>query len=581
MKKYIGKALSLLTAVMIFALCIPVNARAANTDDLSDIGGRIEAFVAENKDTMAGLMVSVADRGGNIYTSYFGYADMENKIPVDDETVMEWGSISKLQVWVSVMQLKEKGLISLDEDIRAYLPDGFLTRLKYDTPITMTDLMNHQAGFDEVPFIWAGSEEQLMPIEEWLKRTEPAQVYEPGTISSYSNWGAALAAYIVECVSGQPYEKYVREHIFEPLGMEHTSIMPDASDNEWVRNKRRTLKTYPADLSGEPLSFGDYYCYPYPAGACMSTMADMQRFAGALLDENSPLFKRTETHRELLSPSDHYNDTDIGSNYHGFCYNIFYSGTVIGHLGATVGCSSALWIDIEKGVYIAVMTNQHEESTFTDGLPELIFERYEGELPEFKGLVQSSQVVRSGPFKLQRLFGIQYLTLDSTKKTHTRISRTHENGIDRFKAGSSDLIVKEKGDVLPDIVSIAVYAISVLIAVIMLIVGIIRAVRHGKSGNTAWCILSAGIQLIPVFVLYNVVRQLVLEQPPFLSIGTVRLMLVPIFAVLIANIALIVHGVKSLTKSDTSRAIGFVTLVMLVLGTYGIAYWELFEFWKI
>ena len=58
-------------------------------------------------------------------------------------------------------------------------------------------------------------------------------------------------------------------------------------------------------------------------------------------------------------------------------------------------------------------------------------------------------------------------------------------------------------------------------------------------------------------------------------------MLVPIFAVLIANIALIVHGVRSLTKSDTSKAISFVTLVMLVLGTYGIAYWELFEFWKI
>ena len=139
--------------------------------------------------------------------------------------------------------------------------------------------------------------------------------------------------------------------------------------------------------------------------------ADMQRFAMALMNEDSPLFERPGTHSELLSPSNCYGDTDTGSNYHGFWRNVFYNGTVIGHLGGTAGWSSALWIEIEKKECIAVMTNQHEETRFTDGLPELVFERYEGELPEFSGIVQAAQTVCSGPLKMQRLFVTQPLII--------------------------------------------------------------------------------------------------------------------------------------------------------------------------
>ena len=575
MKKILKKAwIFTLLTVILFTHCIPVRTFAAENDDLSDIGSRIEAFVKENKDTMAGMAVSVMDSEEIIYTGYFGDTDIGNHIPVDDETVMEWGSISKLQVWVCVMQLKEKGLIDLEEDICTYLPEGFLTKLKYDRPITMLDLMDHQAGFDEVPFIWTGSADSLMPLDKWLKRTEPMQQYEPGTVTSYSNWGTALAAYIVQCVSGQPYGEYVREHIYEPLGMEHTSILPDASDNSWVQSN-------PADLDGKPLSYGDYYTNCYPAGACMSTMADMQRFAMALMNEDSPLFERPGTHSELLSPSNCYGDTDTGSNYHGFWRNVFYNGTVIGHLGGTVGCSSALWIDIEKKECIAVMTNQHEETRFTDGLPELVFERYEGELPEFSGIVQAAQTVCSGPLKMQRLFVTQPLTLEAGKKTHTMINRTDENGIDRFECGSSDLIVRNMSDVLPDIISIVIYILSLFMAVILLIAGIIQAVRRRRSRNSVWCIISAGIQLIPVLVLVRVVMQLMLEQPPFLSIDALRLLFIWIFAVLISNIVLIIHGARKFSQSGVSKARMVLTFIMLAFSTYGIIYWELFEFWRI
>ncbi len=118
-----------LLLVMLFIWLVPVDVYAAERDAISGIGSRIDAFVDEHSNTMAGLAVSVMNSEGIIYNGYYGCADRENNIEVDDETVMEWGSISKLLVWGSVMQLKEQGLIDLDTDIGTYLPEGFLTRL--------------------------------------------------------------------------------------------------------------------------------------------------------------------------------------------------------------------------------------------------------------------------------------------------------------------------------------------------------------------------------------------------------------------------------------------------------------------
>ena len=91
--------------------------------------------------------------GNTLYQKNFGYTDKEKKLAVDDKSVFEWGSTTKITVWVSVMQLWEEGKIDLKTDIREYLPQNLLKNLKYDKPITMLDLMNHQAGFEDYPCI--------------------------------------------------------------------------------------------------------------------------------------------------------------------------------------------------------------------------------------------------------------------------------------------------------------------------------------------------------------------------------------------------------------------------------------------
>ena len=81
-------------------------------------------------------------------------------------------------------------------------------------------------------------------LEEALRNTEPAQTYRPGEVASYSNWAAALAGLIVQRVSGMDYIDYVHKNILEPLGMEHTSVGPDLTDNPWVREQRLKMNCY-------------------------------------------------------------------------------------------------------------------------------------------------------------------------------------------------------------------------------------------------------------------------------------------------------------------------------------------------
>ena len=257
----------------------------------TEIGERIEAFAEAHKETTAGMSVSVFDEENTYYTGYFGHGDKENSIAMDEETVVEWGSATKLLVWVSVMQLWEQGKLDLEADVKEYLPEGYLDFLTYDTPITMLHLMNHQAGFQEVyADLFVKNSEDILPLEEALLTHVPAQIFEPGTVSAYSNWGCALAGLIVEKVSGMSFADYVHTHIFQPLGMEHSALKPDLSDNPWVQEKRKELQCYMPDGSLIPDCF--YHITWYPAGMCTSTLEDFATFGQTLLKSDCPLFQK-------------------------------------------------------------------------------------------------------------------------------------------------------------------------------------------------------------------------------------------------------------------------------------------------
>lgn len=397
----------------------------------SQIGEIIDAYIDEHRSTTAGVSIAVFRGQNTLYKTGYGYANIENHLAVNDETVYEWGSVSKLLVWVSVMQLWEQGKIDLNKDIKEYLPEGFFKRLRYDEPVTMINLMNHNAGWEEAILqMCAVDADNILPLEDALKTIEPRQVNKPGKVCAYSNWGVALAGYIVERISGQPFYEYVRNNIFKPLDMEHSSVSPLYIDNPWVKSKLLEQEGYTSDLS--PIGDGLFNLNIYPAGSTAGTVDDFLTFAKALIPNSegtARLFAKNETHIEMFSPSLTFPGTDIDYNNHGF-WSHEYNVQALGHGGNTIMNSAYLLIDPVSGVGLVIMANQANESTYTFGLPQMVFgqmgQMVSGEgredAEEISGLYYSGRTIKEGIGKMYTLSAIRLFLDDGTGNIHFNMS---------------------------------------------------------------------------------------------------------------------------------------------------------------
>jgi CubicO group peptidase (beta-lactamase class C family) len=227
---------------------------------------------------VAGATVLIMKDGKELLKKGYGFADVSKKKLVDPETSMfRLASISKLFTWISVMQLVEQGKLDLYTDVNKYL--DFQIAPAFDKPITLRNLMTHTGGFEEeVRDVLLTDPKKAVPLRQFLIENQPYRIFPPGEIPAYSNYGVGLGGYIVQRVSGEPFEQYVAQHIFQPLGMKHSSfnqplaegLVPFASDG------------YRNDTEKPAIGFEIFS--PAPAGGVSSTAADMGRFAQALLN---------------------------------------------------------------------------------------------------------------------------------------------------------------------------------------------------------------------------------------------------------------------------------------------------------
>lgn len=535
-------------------------------------------------DDSSGMMVSVFTKDETIYSDYVGYADKEAQIAVDENTVMEWGSVTKLLVWVSVMQLWEQGQIDLETDIREYLPEGFLTNLKYDEPITMLNLMNHTAGFQEVPIFYAETQDEILTLGETLKSHAPEQIYKPGTVTSYSNWGSALAGYVVECISGERFDSYVHKHIFEPLGMEHSALAADLSDNPWVQEQRKELQGY--TTKGELIPDAHCNLILYPSGACTSNLADLETFGKALLDEESPLFQNTETWNTLFTPTAYFGDSNVPSNYHGF-WSDACGIDLIGHAGNTRGCSAHLVLDLQNIVGAVVMTNQHEEEIYNFEMMSSIFGgwsgkiHYDGKLSEIDGLYRMARTIRTGPFKL---YSLPFVSSSEALNQHGAKGIDSDTG--NICCASNDYVKVPTWVIVLEVTLVVLWGIALFFAVVSLFVkGIKKIVSICKRETIAtplgtWSTLSAILQVVAAVLL------VVMMSQAFEYMWTNLYIWIPVTfrVIMLLMFGLAVYGMVMLRKTEATlmrRIYNGMTAVLLVIGAINIAYWNLFMWWKI
>lgn len=231
----------------------------------------------ENFD-IAGATVSIVADGEVLTTRGYGYADVAAQAEVDPaDTLFRVGSIAKLFTDTAVMQLVESGDLDLDVDVSKYL--DFEIPRNFDDPITLRNLLTHTAGFEERLQDMIRYEGPRPTLRENLTTNPPEQVYRPGTTPAYSNYSNGLAGYIVQRVSGVPFESYVADSILAPLGM-NSSTFEQPLPDELADRMSNGYATSNGPASGFEL------ISPAPAGALSTTAADMAQFMLAHLGDH-------------------------------------------------------------------------------------------------------------------------------------------------------------------------------------------------------------------------------------------------------------------------------------------------------
>lgn len=567
----------------------PICAEAASAEDIfpsgipaDAIGKEIEAFAAEQEASTAGMAVSVFSRSSVIYQNYFGHSNVEAGTAVAQDTVFEWGSATKLLVWVSIMQLWEQGKLDLHGDIRQYLPEDFLRNISFDAPVTMLNLMNHDAGFeDTLVGMSTHREERIRSLEDYLADIQPQQVFAPGEVTVYSNWGVALAGFIVERISGMPFYSYVHENIFAPLGMAHSALNADLSDNLWVRQQRQKLECYTAD--GKLIPDCMIYITMYPAGMCTSTLEDFTVFAQALLDRESPLFRDEATYDTFLEPSAYYGNTDIPLNHHGLWALGMYGVPVIGHGGNTAGCSAYLLLDVENGIGMTVMTNQSGEQIFNREMPELVFGSYDGEPLDFSGYTMNARTVWSGPLKLQKLLSIIHITPQTTAGAVSVLSE--ENGIQKLTAPYGDYLVMSVPQLIGQLLPALLWVLALLFCLLNLILrgigSVIHKLRHRMPGKRIrkWTVVACVLQILPLIPVISAVMTFYSWKQWPLWLYDLVFGSFLVWPVVYGG--LILWGVRNMIRHKRADIYSVAVIASLVVSVINILYWELGAFWRL
>ena len=304
------------------------------------------------REDIAGAVVSVVKDGKPFFAKGYGYADVEKRILVSaDATLFRPGSISKLFNWTAVMQLVEEGKLDLDRDVNDYL--DFKIPATFSKPITLRNIMTHTPGFEETIqelFVEDGS--RLKPLDQYVKEHLPERIFPAGTTPAYSNYATTLAGYIVQRVSGEPWDSYIETHIFKPLGMSHCTVLQPLPEN------LKALMSNGYDVASEPAKPFEWV-EAASAGSSSVTATDMQHFMIAHLQDAEyegnrilrPDIARTMHLRQFS------NLPDLNGMALGFYEETRNGHRIIGHAGDTQYFHSDLHLIQDAGVGFFISYN--------------------------------------------------------------------------------------------------------------------------------------------------------------------------------------------------------------------------------
>lgn len=359
---------------------LATGARLASNQPIptAELSAFVDGWVkdAMTREHVAGAAVSVVQGGQVALKKGYGFADLNARRAVDpDRTLFRLGSISKTFTWILAMNEVEQGRMRLDAPINRYLPEKVRVRDQgYRRPVTLKTLMDHSPGFEDRALgqLFEREPGRVRPLDLYLRQERPKRVRAAGVLSSYSNYGTALAGLAVANLERKEFERLAEDEIFRPLGMAQTTFREP-------RPERRGLPApMPADLrddvargyrwTGEAFQLRPYEFIGQvaPAGAASSTAGDMARYMLALLGNGSSNGVQVYGPQAARAFRQPIQATAPGVNgwAHGFIvYDLPGGRRGFGHDGATISFHSSLVVipDLDLGVFIATNSDEGDE----------------------------------------------------------------------------------------------------------------------------------------------------------------------------------------------------------------------------
>ena len=356
------------TLIIAIALALATGTAAAEGSPAAKIDTALASFTGPTD--APGCAVGVQAGDSTPAFRAFGAADLEHAVPIGADTVFEAGSVSKQFTAAATLVLVNEGKLSLDDDIRKYLPE----LPDYGHPITIAELLGHTSGLRD----WGDLEaiagwprtERVYAMEDVLRITarQRALNFTPGTAWSYTNTGFNLLAMIVQRVSGVPFVDFSRDHLFKPLGMTHTQWRDDF--RRVVPNRAVAYQRVSDGVYEQMMPFENTYGH----GALLTTVGDLLRWNQALVEGKlGAAVTRSMQTRTLLSdgrPTVYARGVFLRS-YHGM--------SEIAHDGSTAGYRAWLGRYPDQHLSIAVLCNAAEATP--SNYAHAIVDRY---LPDAK-----------------------------------------------------------------------------------------------------------------------------------------------------------------------------------------------------
>jgi len=303
------KRLGFAVLIGIFVLVQSVLGVELDAARLAAVRARMQQFVDQGE--LAGAVTLISRHDGVVSLEAVGYQDLESKRPMRPDTLFRIASMTKPVTAVGIMILADEGKLAVDDPVEKHLPEfrgqqlavrgpQGVTLQKPSRPITLRDLLTHTSGMPgglpREPANLYVTRDCTLADAVRLFTKEPLQ-FEPGTKWQYSNIGIDTLGRIIEVVSGESYETFLQNRVFDPLGMVDTCFYPSPAQAERIattyRQEQGKLVPTTSLIIGHP-SDGKY---PIPAGGLCSTAADLARFYRMMLCQGELDGKR------ILSPA--------------------------------------------------------------------------------------------------------------------------------------------------------------------------------------------------------------------------------------------------------------------------------------